>query len=110
VERDPDTDLLTINGLLTASVVLARARRTPAGSIRWAIRFDQGLLPDLTVAVRMDAANEAPLDYFLFPALDLPPARLRLAEENGLFIDAFRFESLDFFYGIAEQVSVEEAA
>jgi hypothetical protein len=65
-------------------------------------------MPDLTVAVRMDAANEAPLDYF--PALDLPPSRLRLAEENGLFVDAYRFDSLNFFYGIAEQVSIEEAA
>jgi DNA invertase Pin-like site-specific DNA recombinase len=110
IERDPETDLLTINGLLTASIVLARARPTSSGTVRWAIRFDQGLLPDLTVAVRMDAANEAPLDYFIFPAIDLPPSRLRLAEENGLFIDAYRFDSLDFFYGIAEQVSIEEAA
>lgn len=108
--RDPATDLLTINGLITASIVLARARRTPTGSLRWAIRFDQGLLPDLTVAVRMNATNEAPLDYFLFPALDASPGRLRIDEENGIFIDAFRFDTLDYFYGIAEQVRIEEAA
>ena len=58
----------------------------------------------------MDATNEAPLDYFIFPAPDLPPSGLRLAEENGLFIDAYRFDSLDFFYGIAVQVNIEEAA
>jgi DNA invertase Pin-like site-specific DNA recombinase len=110
IERDRDTDLLTINGLLTASIVLARARRTAGGSLRWAIRFDEGLLPDLTVAVRMDAENLAPLDYFLFPALDITPHRLRLGEENGIFLDAFRFDTLDFFFGIAEQVRIEEAA
>jgi hypothetical protein len=109
VERDPETDLLTINGLLSSSIVLARAQPTPRGSLRWAIRFDQGLRPDLTVAVRMDAANECPLDYFVFSALDLPTGRF-LAEANGLSIDAYRFDSLDFFYGIAEQVNVEEAA
>jgi hypothetical protein len=59
IERDPTTDLITINELVTASIVLARARRTATGALRWAIRFDQGLLPDITVAVRMDAANEA---------------------------------------------------
>jgi len=110
IERAPETDLLNINGLVTASIVLARSRRTEGGALRWAIRFDQGLLPDLTVAVRMDAANEAPLDYFVFPALDVGPGRLRLAEENGIFVDAYRFDTLDFFYGIAEQVGVEEAA
>jgi len=110
IERNPDTDLLTINDIVTASIVLARSRRTAAGSLRWAIRFDQGLLPDITVAVRMDATNEAPLDYFLFPALDMSPGRLPLAEENGIFVDAYRFETLDFFFGIAAQVRIEEAA
>jgi len=108
VHRDPETDLLTVNDLFTASVVLARAWPTPGGSTRWAIRFDHGLLPDLTVAVRMNVSNEAPLDYYVFPALDLPPARL--GEDNGFFVDAYRFDSLDFFYGSAEQARVEEAA
>jgi hypothetical protein len=110
IERDPATDLLTINELVTTSVVLARSRRTAAGSLRWAIRFDQGLLPDITVAVRMDATNAAPLDYFLFPALDMSPGRLPLAEDNGIFVDAYRFDTLDFFFGIAAQVRIEEAA
>jgi DNA invertase Pin-like site-specific DNA recombinase len=110
IQRDPKTDLLTINGWVTASIVLARARQTPTGSLRWAIRFDQGLLPDLTVAIRMDASNTEPLDYYLFPSLDIGPPRLRLGEDNGIFVDAYRFDTLEFFYGIAEQVRVEEAA
>jgi DNA invertase Pin-like site-specific DNA recombinase len=110
IEQERDTGLLTINGLLTASIVLARAERVAGGSLRWVIRFDQSLLPDLTVAVRMDAANEAPLDYFIFPALDVSSARLRLHEDNAIWIDAFRFDSLDFFVGIARQVRIEEAA
>jgi DNA invertase Pin-like site-specific DNA recombinase len=110
VVRDPRSDLLTVNGLVTASIVLARARQTSSGALRWVIRFDAGLMPDLTVAVRMDAANAAPLDYFIFPALDASPGRLRLREENGIYVDAYRFDTLDFFYGIAEQVRVEEVA
>jgi DNA invertase Pin-like site-specific DNA recombinase len=110
IERDPTTDLITINEMVTASVVLARSRRTATGLLRWALRFDQGLLPDITVAVRMDASNQAPLDYFLFPALDVSPGRLPLSEENGFFVDAFRFDTLEFFFGIAKQISIEEAA
>jgi DNA invertase Pin-like site-specific DNA recombinase len=110
VRRDGATDLLSINGLVTASVVLARATRTAAGALRWVIRFDQGLLPDITLVARMNAANEAPLDYFLFPALDVVDDRVSIAEHNGIFIDAFRFDTLDFFFGIARQVHIEEAA
>ncbi len=110
IERNPATDLLTINNLVTASVVLARSQRTATGALRWAIRFDAGLLPDFTVAVRMNASNDAPLDYFLFPALDMSAGRLRLGEDNGVFIDAYRFDTPDFFYGIADEVRIEEAA
>ena len=63
VARDPATDLLTVNGEFTASIVLARCQHTPTGSKRWKIRLDTGLVPDLTVAFRMDGANEAVLDY-----------------------------------------------
>jgi len=110
VQRDAGTDLLTINELVTASVVLARSVRTSSGSLRWTIRFDQGLIPDLTVAARMDASNEAPLDFFIFSALDVDAGEVRLAEHNGIFVDAFRFDTLDFFYGIARLVRIEEAA
>jgi DNA invertase Pin-like site-specific DNA recombinase len=110
VQRDAGTDLLTINELVTASVVLARSARTTSGSLRWTIRFDQGLIPDLTVAARMDAANEAPLDFFIFSALDVDAGEMRLGEHNGIFVDAFRFDTLDFFYGIARLVRIEEAA
>jgi hypothetical protein len=88
--------------------VLARCRRTAAGSLRWVVRLDEHLLPDLTVAVRMDAANAAPLDYYLLPALDMSPGRLRLAEENGVHLDTYRFDTLDFFVGIAGETRVQE--
>ena len=110
VHVDPATDLLTVNQMFTASIVLAKCTRTAAGSFRWNIRFDHDHEPDLTVAVRLDAANSAALDYFLLPALDMDGDGLRLAEENGIYLDTFRFDSLDFFIGLAEQVRIEEAA
>eukprot|EP00903_Cladosiphon_okamuranus_P020643 g18953.t1 len=87
--QGPDTDLIRINDEFTASVVLARCFETQGGSLRWRIRLDAGLLPDITIAVRMDELNEAPRDYYLLPSIDITMARLRLAEQNGLSLDAY---------------------
>jgi DNA invertase Pin-like site-specific DNA recombinase len=110
VSRNPATDLLTINGEFTASVVIARCRETSSGGLRWKIRFDTGLAPDITVAVRMDRSNTAVLDYYLLPQCEMRSKPLGLAEENGLMLDAFRFETLDFFFDIARRVPVSEVA
>jgi hypothetical protein len=110
VRRDPSSDLLTINDEFTASVVIARCRQTQTGAYRWRIRLDAGLLPDITVAVRMDAPNRSPLDYYLFPKIDVVTGRLRLAEENGLSLDAYRFDALDLFYSLAARVPLAAVA
>jgi DNA invertase Pin-like site-specific DNA recombinase len=110
VERDPATDLLTLNGHFRVSIILSRYDVTAAGSPRWTIRFDRSLEPDLTIAVRMDASNLTPLDYYLLPSLDVHGERLRVCPENFLGVDAYRFENLDYFIGMAEQVTIEVAA
>lgn len=110
VVRNPVTDLLTINGEFTASVVVARCRETPSGGLRWKIRFDTGLAPDITIAVRMDRINTDALDYYLLPQFEMRSKPLGLAEENGLMLDAFRFETLDFFFDMARRVPVSEVA
>ena len=84
--------------------------QTPAGSLRWKIRLDAGLAPDITVALRMDALNEAPLDYYLLPFFEMATDRIRLAEENGLILDAFRFDSLEFFFAMAKRARITEIA
>jgi hypothetical protein len=110
VARNPTTDLLTINAEFTASVVIARCRETSSGGLRWKIRFDTGLAPDITVAVRMDRSNTTVLDYYLLPQFEMRSKPLGLSEENGLMLDAFRFETLDFFFDIARRVPISEVA
>ena len=110
VHRDPATDLLTVNGEFTASIVVARCRHTGGGARRWKIRLDTGLAPDLTVALRMDGANEAVLDHYLLPRPVLDTNRIRLADRNGLMLDAFRFETLEFFFAMAERARISEIA
>jgi DNA invertase Pin-like site-specific DNA recombinase len=110
VARNTDDDLLTINGELSVSIIIVRCRQTQTGLLRWNIRFDTGIAPDITVAVRMDSANERPLDFYLFPHIDRASADVRLAEENGLSLDAYRFETLDPLYRLAERTRILEAA
>ena len=110
VSQDPATDLLTVNGEFTASIVVARCRPTKSGSRRWKVRLDTGLAPDLTVALRMDDANEAILDYYLLPLPILDTNRIGLAEENGLMLDAFRFDTLDPFFAMAKRAPISEIA
>jgi DNA invertase Pin-like site-specific DNA recombinase len=110
VVRDDKNDLLLINNEFTTSIVVARCWQTPAGSLRWIIRLDTGLAPDITVAIRMDTANQTPIDYYLLPIIDIQMGRFRLAEENGANIDTYRFENLEFFFGMAEHVKIWMAA
>lgn len=110
VIRAPDTDLLEVNGEFSLSVVIARCQETPAGAWRWRLRFDTGLNPDITVAIRMGARNRHPLDFYLFPKIDRASAAIRLAEENGLSLDAYRFETLDILYELAAPARIREAA
>jgi DNA invertase Pin-like site-specific DNA recombinase len=110
VAQNPATDLLTINGEFTASIVVVRCRTTPAGSLRWKIRFDTGLWPDITVAVRMDQLNQETFDYYLLPRIDMTGPHLRLAEDNGISIDAYRFENLEPLFGLAARVELLEVA
>jgi hypothetical protein len=74
------------------------------------VRLDEGLKPDITIAVRLDESNSTVRDYYLLPALDMTWGKLRVAEENGVYLDAYRFEALDYLYGMAERCRVEEAA
>jgi len=110
IETDARTDLLTVNGEFSASIVVARCWQTLAGSLRWLIRLDLGLLPDITVALRMDLANTIPVDYYLLPLIDLELESVRLSEANGADLDTYRFDSLEFFFGMAERAKIGMAA
>lgn len=110
VRQEKSSELLIINEELRASAVICRCHRTQAGGHRWKIRLDSGLLPDITIAIRMDAGNEKPLDYYLLPSLDIENPQLRLAENNGLALDSYRFDDLEPFFLLTERVAIWEAA
>ncbi|ODS57818.1 MAG: serine recombinase [Acidobacteria bacterium SCN 69-37] len=110
VDVDPTTDLLTVNGEFTTSVVISRCVELPSGARRWTIRLDASLRPDITVAVRMDLANQSALDYYLLPRLGVPAGPLRLRDENGLDLDSFRYDSLEPFFYLASRTAIGRVA
>jgi DNA invertase Pin-like site-specific DNA recombinase len=109
VSIDEKTDMISVNEEWTVSIVLCRYQQSEAGTARWVIRLDEGLKPDITIAVRMDETNTGIRDYYLLPALDMTWGKLRVAEENGIYLDAYQFAALDYFYELAERCRVEDA-
>ena len=107
LRQDKHSRLVTINDEFTVSICIARCQATAAGSLRWQIRFDTSLNPDVVVALRMDRENEDILDYFILPRIDLPGPQVRLGEHNGLALDSFRFDTLDQLYEMAARVPTE---
>ena len=111
VRRDPISDLLRINEEFSASVVIVRCQMTAAGALRWKIRIDGGLRPDITIAVRMAADNASIRDYYLLPWLDAGATpHLRLAPDNGILLDAYRFDTLDAFLELTRRAQIRVAA
>ena len=110
VRKESPSDILVINEELRASLVICRHYQTDAGTHRWKIQLDTGLLPDITIAIRMSANNETPLDYYLLPALDIENPNIRLAENNGIALDTYRFDDLEPFFMLTERVAIWEAA
>jgi DNA invertase Pin-like site-specific DNA recombinase len=105
-----DDGLVTINEEFTASIVIARCLETPAGGLRWKIRLDQGLRPDITIAVRLEPGNVDIRDYYLLPWLEYgSDPSIRLAPDNGILLDTFRFDSLEAFYDLARRTELVAA-
>jgi hypothetical protein len=58
----------------------------------------------------MDQANRQVYDYYLLPNIDISMPRLRLREENGFILDAYRFDSLDSFFYLAARTQLRMAS
>lgn len=110
VRRDAATDLLRINDEFNISLVLARCQTPESGNHRWKVRFDTSLIPDITVAVRLEPSNKGILDYYLLPSLDFGQPRINLAERNTVEFESYRFDSLSYLYGMAERTRLRRVA
>jgi DNA invertase Pin-like site-specific DNA recombinase len=110
VRRDPITDLYIVNDEFSLSLVVARSKPTSGGSMRWNLRFETSLRPDVTIAVRLCSNNRDIRDYYLFPGSDLFAKQLCLRPQNGFFIDLYRFDDLSFLISMVERTRIESVA
>ena len=110
VEISERSQLLKINRELNVSLILSRCQESQSGSQRWHLRFDTELVPDITIAARLRPGNESIQDYYIFPGIDLLKKRLRLAPANGVCLDLYRFDNLDFFFNLTKTVSLKDIA
>jgi hypothetical protein len=62
------------------------------------------------IAARLQPGNDEILDFYLLPRLDLLTERLTFRPENGLILDVYRFNNLNFFMEMAKRVRLESAA
>ena len=106
VKIDAENDLLNVNDYFTASIVICRCKQLPNDSLRWKVRFDTSLFPDITIAVRMSADNKNVLDYYLLPALDFRDPKLLLSEQNKGILDSYRFPDLSQLFEMARRNSI----
>jgi DNA invertase Pin-like site-specific DNA recombinase len=110
VRHDKQTDLLIVNDEVTVSIVISRCSTQPSGRHRWHVRLESGLRPDISVVVRMDAVNEAEQDYYILPTIDIEAGVLKLSEENGTWLDAYRADTLAPFFQLAARTPLSEVA
>lgn len=110
VLHDPPSGVLTVNGEWTASVIISRCLYSGPLRSRWRLRLDPQCVTDLIIAVRMDRSNEAALDYYIFPRIDLGIWPSQLRDDNMPLIDSYRFETLMILEDLAERALIKEAA
>jgi DNA invertase Pin-like site-specific DNA recombinase len=110
VERDESTDALWVNREFTVSIVLARCHSVDDVHRRWKIRLDSSLAPDISVAARLEGGNKAIRDYYLLPRVDFGLSRISLGEQNAVELESYRFETLDYLYGMAARARLRLAA
>lgn len=105
---DPESFLMELNYNLFISIVISRCFTTPTGVRRWKVRFDTGLRPDITIAVRMNHSNEGVHDYYILPALEFSHDQLKLSESNIGFLDSFRTDSLDYLLNLSINIPLDK--
>ena len=94
VERNVETDTLTINSEFTVAVVLARCGRVWNGVQTWRVPSPLGQTPDILLIVRLRWAEESPLDYYAVPRGKIGALPYRLPIRSAYPVECHQLQSL----------------
>ncbi len=103
---DRSKHILLVNQEIRVWVVFVRHQLTRVGSSHWRIRRRVQTQADFIMAVRMEPNNEDIQDYFLLPGLENAGGDFCFSDRNGIYLDAYRFQSLDFLVSLAARVKL----
>lgn len=90
---DSRTRIIQINEDLKVWLAASQCSCDGQG-FRWWIPRKSSSPIDLTIMARLNAANDAILDFYVFPKEGLPK-RQTLRPHNSLLLDVYRFDNLD---------------
>ena len=109
-EWSDQTRTLRISNEVNLVIVIARCFSSSAGRLLWKLNLKSKEHADFTLGVRMAPDNTIPLDYYLLPKLTMKEAILRLAQYNGLSLDAFRYDQLSECMAVFKRTNFRRAA
>jgi hypothetical protein len=109
VEKHGHTGAFRVNGEFTACLRLCYCNES-GGTPRWSVCLGRSPSPDVTIAVRLRPGNSEILDYFILPNLDRMGERVFIAKDNACGLEVYRFDTLDFFFGLSKRRNVEQTA
>lgn len=99
-------DIRLINREIRMSLNVSRCRRMESGKIRWHLRLEHDPDIDFSIIARMESNNLKIKDYYLITRFDRDFIDSRIHEENGFFMEAFRYDSLDWLYEIFTRTNI----
>jgi len=100
VQRDTQTQVLTVNGRQRLRLIVARCRGGKRFD-RWKLRLYSPVKPDVTLIARLAPDNEAIFDYLYVPWRDNGLAQITLGLDNVDAIGAQRFSDFAFLNDFA---------
>lgn len=105
-----NNQLILVNSSLTISLIISRCIKKTIYSKQWMLRFDTGLNPDITVAIRMQPNNINILDYYIFPHFSFRSEILKISSYNQFDLDIYQFKDLNFLYKLVAQIPITKVS
>lgn len=99
-----------INREIKVALDISRCRRMETGRSRWHLRMEQGMDIDFSIIARMETNNMTIKDYYLISRFDKKFINSRIHEENGFFMETFRYDTLEWLYEIFSRTNITKLA
>ena len=106
VERNVETDTLTINHEFIVAIVLARCGKVWNGVQTWRVPAPLGQPPDILLMVRLAWAGETPVDYYAVPRGQLSALPYRLPVRSAFPVECFRLQSLQPLFDLGATADI----